>query len=308
MKRYFFLTLAAAVLSLISCSVTDNPSEVNEDNQVSVSFTADLSNGVTKALDDGDGAGIHADRCKLQVWWGNTLFFEKTVDVSSMTAKFENIILLKDQTYDFLFWADNKAGTYYVTDTLTKVSLKGSYVGGKDERDAFYAAVNGKTVSEGFSQTVELHRPFAQMNVITTDIPTLYKQFKDPLQFAALLPEKIGIKVTVPTVFNVKTGVASSPSELAYEAPIYTSPLRTDDGKKNTLSMDYLFAPSTEGNVVDVEFKAKNETSGLSDIRNKFTNIPLRRNYRTNIIGAHLTVVGEVKVEIVPTWDGEIDK
>jgi len=293
---------------MVSCNKDNSSGSINKSGeQVSVSFIADLREGVTKAVDDGDGAGINADQCKLQIWMGNVLSFEKTVPVSSFEAKFENIILMKNQKYDFLFWADNHAGAYYVTDTLTKVSLKGSYIGGDDRRDAFYASVNDTTFEDGFSQEVILHRPFAQLNVIATNIPDLYEQFPDISQLASVLPDKIGVKVTVPTIFNVKTGVASVPAELSYVSSMYTSPIRTDSGSRNTLSMDYFLA-TPEGNLVDVGFSAGYRTSDHSDISYSFTNVPLRRNYRTNIIGSFISVQGEVTVVVSPMWTGTIEK
>ena len=305
MKKTFLL-LASAALLFAGCAKEQIAGPEGNGETVAVSFTAALSDGA-KASFDNDGAGIYADQCKLQVWWGGKLFYEATAPVSSLKAKFENIVLVKDQTYDFLFWADNAAGAYYVTTDLKTVGLSGTYVGGDDKRDAFYAALTDKTVTETFSQTVELYRPFAQLNVITTDIPDLRAQITDDDLFAAVVPETVELTVNVPTVFNVKTGEASGNADITYSAPVYTNPYKTTAAAKNTLSMDYLLAPAAEGNVVEVKFSAKNETSGLADIDYTFSNIPLRRNYRTNVLGALITVKGTVNVEIKPAWLGETD-
>lgn len=307
MKKILF-ALASLSLLLAGCAKEQLKDSSANEETVSVNLTAALSDvAATRASFDNDGNGIYADQCKLQVWWGDKLFYETTAPVSELKAKFENIVLVKDQTYDFLFWADNTAGAYYETTDLKAVSLSGTYVGGNDKRDAFYAALPGKTVTETFSQDVPLYRPFAQLNVITTDIPALRAQITDDNLFAASVPEKVSFTVTVPTVFNVKTGVASTPAEITYTAPVYTNPYKTTAGAKNTLSMDYLLAPATEGNVVEVGFSAKNETSSLADIDYTFSNIPLRRNYRTNVLGDLITVRGTVNVEIKPAWLGESD-
>lgn len=308
MKKILF-ALASLSLLLAGCAKEQLKDSPANEETVSVNLTAALSDvAATRASFDGDGAGVYADQCLLQVWWNGKLFLEKTAPVSDLKAKFENVILIKDQTYDFLFWADNAAGAYYDTDTLMKVKITDTYVGCTDKRDAFYAAIPGKTVTETFSQDVKLYRPFAQLNVITTDIPALRAQITDNALFAASVPEKVKVSVTAPTVFNVKTGTSSEPRELTYTAPVYTKPYKTTTGAKNTLSMDYFLAPSTEGNLVEVKFSAKNETSGLADINYTFSNIPLRRNYRTNITGALITVIGTVNVEIKPLWTGEYDE
>lgn len=301
MKKSLLLVAFGALL-LAGCTKEQTVAPAEQET-VAVSFTAALFNGATtKASFDNDGAGIYTDQCKLQIWWGDKLFLEKTVTVSELKAEFKDIILVKDQTYDFLFWADNAAGAYYETSDLRAVTLTGDYAGGNDKRDAFYAALPGKAVTETFSEDVSLYRPFAQLNVITTDIPELRAQITDDELFAASVPEKVSLKVNVPTVFNVKTGDASESKELTYTAPAYTNPYETASGSKNTLSMDYLLAPAEEGNVVEVTFSAKNETSGLADIDYVFSNIPLCRNYRTNVLGALITVKGTVNVEIEPDW------
>ena len=298
--------IVASLLVLASCSKSGEAGFPGKE-KVSVSFTASLAEyGSTKALFDNDGAGIHADRCRLQVWSEDKLFYEETAAVNDFKAIFEDLVLVKDQVYDFLFWADNTSGAYYVTDNLNEVKLSGTYVGGNDKRDAFYAAIVGKTVVETFSQEVELHRPFAQLNVITTDIPAIRAQITEDNRFADSVPEKVSLALTAPTVFNVRTGAVSEPGDITYTAPVYTNPYKTTAEARNTLSMDYLFAPTEDGSVVDVKFSAKfpsrGGAAGFADIDYSFSNVPLRRNYRTNISGALITVTGKVNIEIKPAW------
>lgn len=295
--------LAAALMLLASCSKSDVASNQSGD-EVSVSFTAYLvDENATKASGDGDGVGAFVDQCRLQVWKGEELYIEEVVPVKSLTARFDDIVLHVGDVYDFLFWADNRVGAYYRTDNLTKVTLTGSYVGGKDSRDAFYASMLNKTIVETFAQKVELHRPFGQLNVITNDIPVLNEQIPAGRQITSSIPDKVMLKVTAPSVFDVRTGIASLPKDLSYSAPLYSSPLKTESGALNTMTMDYLFAPVEEGHVIDVQFSAQNKTSGLANIDYTFTNIPLRRNCRTNVIGSLITAVGTVTVEIKPGWN-----
>jgi len=302
MKKLFFFIATAAML-LSGCAKEKFQNGPKGDS-VTVSFYAQMVNEATKAVIDNDGNGVNADQCKLQIWWKDVLYFEKVVPVTSYTAEFKDLVLIKDQTYDFLFWADNAAGAYYNTEDLHAVALTSTYVGCDDARDAFFKAETW-TVSEAFSKTVELRRPFAQLNVITRDIPGIYDMLKTKSDLDKVTPEKVAVKVTAPSVFNVKTGEATTDIEFDYEAAVYTNPYKTDSGKENTLSMDYFYAPATDGNIVDVYFAAKNATSGLVDIEYNWSNIPLRRNYRTNIVGNLLTKTGSIQVIVVPEWDGE---
>jgi len=307
MRKPLFV-LIAVLFPLTSC-VKWEAETLPRGEEVSVSFVTSLDvKGGVKAAADMDGTGVFADQCKLQVWCGDAMTFEKTVPVNNLKATFEHIVLVKGQKYDFLFWADNKEGAYYQTDNLKNVRLSGDHIGCNESRDAFYASAVDMTPDEAFSETIILHRPFAQLNLIATDYPDVYKMFPDPAKFASLTPDKVGLKLTVPTVFNVKTGKASNPEEVSYVAPVYTKTPKTGEGDRNTLLMDYLYAPSEEGNVVDIEFSAYNDNSGLTKISHSLTNVPLRRNYRTNIVGPLVTVVDDVKVEVVASWNGEVEK
>jgi len=302
MKKLFAI-LSVVALVLTGCAKEKFQNGPKGDS-VKVSISAQMVNEATKAVIDDDGKGVNADQCKLQIWWGDVLYFEKVVPVSAYKAEFKDIVLVKDQTYDFLFWADNTNGAYYNTEDLHAVAINGTYVGNDDARDAFFKAETW-TVETAFSKTVELRRPFAQLNVITKDIPSIYDMLPNKDNFSKVVPEKVAVKVTAPSVFNVKTGDASTDVEFTYETAVYTNPYKTEAGKENTLSMDYFYAPATDGNIVDVYFAAKNETSGLVAIEYNWSNIPLRRNYRTNIVGNLLSKVGSIEVIVVPEWEGE---
>lgn len=307
--KNLYLFLAAATMLLSGCAKEKLQQNTSGDT-VTVNLCAKMVNqSTTRAAIDDDGNGVNADQCKLQIWWGDVLYFEKTATVTDFTASFNDIVLVKDQKYDFLFWADNATGNYYDTKDLHSVALNGDYVGCDDKRDAFFNAIIQKPVTNAFSETVELRRPFAQLNVITKDIPSMYEQLPgDKSSFSKIVPDKVNVTVTAPSVFNVADSTASVDKEFTYEAAVYTSPYKTDAGKLNTLSMDYFYAPAEEGNVVEVKFTAKNTTSATFEpINYTWNNIPLRRNWRTNIMGNLLTKTGQIDVIIVPAWDGEKD-
>ena len=64
--------------------------------------------------------------------------------------------------------------------------------------------------------------------------------------------------------------------------------------------MDYILASKNQQDVKDVELTAKKNSTVLNT--QTFSNIPLQRNYRTNIKGNLLTTTGVFTVETAPVW------
>ena len=310
--------MAAAVLALVSCQKEASVADGNTGDGISASFTVDIPVGdSTKAAADGDGAAASVNRCLMQVWWkstaGDKLILEKSAAVTDLKAEFKNITLIKDQDYDFLFWADSAAvdaggfsDLYYTTTDLHEVSIKGSYKANDDRRDAFFAAKAMTDVTTTFSETVKLYRPFAQLNIITTDAKAIYDQLPATdrdARFAEMMPDSTLVKFSAPSKFNVLTGkTVGGNVDFGVKVAVYKTPDATKDA--NSLTMDYIFAPEAESSVNTISFKATN-VSGMKDVSRTFTNIPIQRNWRTNIKGKILSTTGEFNVEVVPAWDGE---
>jgi len=300
--------VAFALILLNSCS-KEQPAAGS--SSVTGSFIVNF-NEATKASFDGDGAAANVNRCKLQIWWEGKKYAEEIVSTKVVqgvvTAEFNHLILLKDQEYTFLFWADKVLDTttvagraadlYYNTADLNGVTIDNTtYSGNDDARDAFVKCVK-KTVSATFSEHVVLKRPFAQLNVITTDTQAFHDQVGDDI-FAYMFPAKFDISFPAPTKYNVATEeVSDDKTFTVVDLPVY-GVLSTTEGKQ-TLTMDYILAPKEDYDVVDVTWSAKNP---VSPITYTFTNVPLRRNYRTNIIGKLLTREGNWTVLVDPEWD-----
>ena len=79
--------------------------------------------------------------------------------------------LVKDQTYNFVFWAQTpESGYYTISNTDGLKTITADYTTHKDandeNRDAFFA-VETLTVSGSVAKEVKLTRPFAQINIAT---------------------------------------------------------------------------------------------------------------------------------------------
>ena len=100
---------------------------------------------------------------------------------------------------------------------------------------------------------------------------------------------------SLPTTFNALTGEVSGSTEVTYTA----TELAKNDG---TISMDFLWADDSEAALSDFTMTFYNDGTEICT-NDAFTNIPIRRNYRTNVSGNLLTKQGTISVTIDPEFD-----
>ena len=266
------------------------------DGATSQTITVTIPQGMqTRATAADFGNGAKVDRCLLQIYRSGTTpakygeqqsaTVQKGTD-GKLTATF-NLRLVASQTYDFVFWADCSTGDHYNTDDLTNITVKGNYAGNNDEFDAFTGALLDYQVKGAFSENITLRRPFGQLNVKTLDMAAI----PDP----TLKPTKVKVAFTaVPTSFNAKKGEIGA----ATAAVEYTADVLSADGD---LTVDYIWAPVEEATLADFSMTFLNGTTEIST-NGDFKNIPIRRNYRTNVSGNLLTKQGTFNVTIDPEF------
>ena len=97
------------------------------------------------------------------------------------------------------------------------------------------------------------------------------------------------------TTFNALTGEVSGSADVTYTA----EELAKADG---TISMDFLWATDTEAALSDFSMTFLNNSTEICT-NDAFTNIPIRRNYRTNVSGNLLTKQGTINVTIDPEFE-----
>lgn len=304
----FFKYLVLPVLLLCSCSKIDlrTSGGCPGIEVFAVNVAVPGPGTLTKAAIDGDGSGEHADRCRLQVWKDDSLKYDRTVAVDGLKATFDDVFLRDADDAMFLFWADNAAGDYYLTDTLTRVRLDRPYMGCDDARDAFCRSLTGAELRDLDGAPVMLERPFGQVNVITTDIGSLYDRLNDDSRsmFDCIVPDSVTLQFRMPSTYDVATCEASDTVSVRYDSPLYTRALSKRPGDLNTISMDYIFASDAEATLKD--FSLVLHGDDIQDISRVFTNVPIRRNWRTNIMGDILTGMTSFKVTVAEDWDGEL--
>ena len=298
MKRVLYLLTAAAMLfGAASCQREILPDGVTGD--VNVRFNVELPAGVsTKAIADGTNVDI--------LYY--EIYNDKMVRLASGTKErtsektFEfDLTLVSDQTYNFLFWAHVDGKDFYdLTGGLQAVKVNYTYTDDEgnvkpypanDESRAAFFAKETFTVTESFKATVELKRPFAQLNFGTSTL-------KSDLSENDVLVS--GSKVTVSsaaTVFNVAAGVGSVPTtaEVVFDAAaIPSDPKMLEVAGKNYyyLSMNYFLVDGEKNNV---EVTAELATD-FGTVTREVVEVPVAENHRTNIVGDLLFNKADLKI------------
>lgn len=297
MKKYLFiLTLAAALLC--GCSKLAPVHET-----VCASFDVSMDE-YTKATADGDGAAANVNRCILQIWKGNEIYRTefRTAPAGTREFSFKGVVLNPEDSYDFLFWADCGTETgedlYYSTESLKNVKMLHPDNGNDDAMDAFCNHLSDCRIDAEYETRLILHRPLAQLNIITRDLPAIAGM----ALAEEFVPKSVSYSYCGCTCFDVREGlVLGEPvSVLVEDAPVYGNVM--EDGAC-TLAMTYIFPSAGESvSAVDVKVMSVNDAV----ISASCDNVPLKANYRTNIIGNLLTAEGEFSVSLSPMFDGEI--
>lgn len=300
MYKNLLKSIAFAALALVAGACAKDNEKL--EGPSTVTFEVSTPEIATKAIGD----GMTATKLYYQVFDadGNVIdglgVQSKDLVSGKTSVSFQ---LIKDQTYNFVFWAQTaEAGYYTVTDLRT---ITANYEGknSNDENfDAFFAVEKAITINGPITKTVTLKRPFAQINVATTGVLKAGETTVN-VDFTGAT-SAVTVK-GVPTVFSPLTDELSSPvNALQFASAAIPEGNFAVTGSTETykyLAVNYVFAP-VDGTVYDVE--AALNVAG-KDVTVKVPSVPAKRNYRTNIYGNLLTTTADFNVVIDPGFAGD---
>lgn len=285
--------MSALILASGSCQkeVTDGI----DDGGVKVSFTVRADNESTRAIADASNIDIlHWEIYPENVETAAEPLAEGSVKDTDGDGEFSlDLSLILDQTYHFIFWAqvDREQGEeHYDVSDLRKVGIK-SYADelANDESRAAFFAYKEIHVSGSIDETITLYRPFSQLNLGTETYDVSSLNLTQALKVNHSEITAYGIADT----FNTLTGEGEGSQDVHFQKAVTPNGDRDAAEKildvNNTtyywLGMNYLIVNGNADNVkVDMTFHT---THGNVDI--SIDNVPVRENYRTNIIGDLLT-------------------
>ena len=297
-KILFFGAMAAMLLGTASCS---DENVMGEDGNVC--FQIELPGALeSRVISDGETA--KALTVAVYDENGNELSAlkkEVTMQDKHATVTFN---LVRGKKYSFAFWAQAPDASCYTFSTATgEVAINYSGDCNDENRDAFYAYREPQVVDGTIHETIKLYRPFAQLNYIATD----YAEGKA----AGFDVDKSTVTVkNAATSFNLKTGEpGAETTEVTFamanrpDEPVKF--LQAPEGTTYTwMAMNYFIVPDNEAMIETSLTLNDGETPVVENMA--VSNVPVKKNHRTNIIGAFMTTQAIFDIEVIPFYD-EVD-
>ena len=323
MKKSLFLAVAAVTALFSACSNDEVASSANDSNVVNVSFNASFDQVMPTRGVSGESDGTAATKLYVAVYNKDNQLIKaiskigvdgsqavETVSNKQATVSFQ---LVKGQTYNFVFWAQNPNATadaVVFNPETGKVSVDYTKIKANDESlDAFTAHVNNLTVTGAIAQDVTLKRPWAQVNYGSAQADW------DAAVAAGITVAKS--KVTVNNVYktlNALTGEVEGTAETAdialaantIPASATTSRTLTVSGTNyKYIGLNYLLVGNEgEQSLIKADLEIQKESGEVINALT-FSNVPVQRNYRTNIVGNLLTSQVQFNITIDNNYDDD---
>ena len=291
MKKILFGLSAFTMLFATSCQ-KDVAFDTNVEESAVVSFNIDTPDLATRAYSDGTTATV----LQYAVYdaAGEELTDLTVTDATINGSTTVNLQLTTGNTYSVIFWAAAPNAPYtvdFANKTMSVVDYT-TAVSNDENRDAFYK-YHTFTVKGAQTETIELRRPFAQLNIGTADYAASTS--------AGYTPTKSAVTVkNVCSTLNLADGTVGGSAEVTFGSATIPTTETFPVAGYEYLAMNYLLV-GAEKSVVDIEFTysdanndAKTRTVG---------SVPVQRNYRTNIYGNLLTSDVDINVEIKPDYN-----
>ena len=294
MKK-LFLVLAAA-FAMVACQTDINEVGVVADGVAAVEF--EVGAPQMRSYSDGSSATV----LQYAVYDANGDILPElkgSQEIHGSTTV--SLELAKNKTYSVIFWAAAPISPYTFVPAEKKVTVNYNNAACNDEsRDAFYAYLPFE-VTGAATLSVELRRPFAQLNVGATDLAAALKSGFKPVQSA----------LKVKNVFSTLNLVDGSATDNVEEVTFGTANIPSNEtfpvaGDANTtytyMAMSYVLVGKDKASY-DVVYTIKAEDNTV--ITNTIGAVPMQANYRTNIYGKLLTSTTDINVEIKPGYSDD---
>ena len=269
------------------------------EGDTNVTFEVSTGDIATRAIADASNISVlHWELYGSDIRTAKAPYGEGTVTETDGDKKFTvNLRLVADQDYNIVFWAETEHGvTHYETSDLRNVKIKtyGDENANDESRAAFFAVHNFQTENGvNVNEQVTLYRPFAQINLGTTT----YETSLNMVNGGKVAVNSTEMTVTsIANVFNTLDGVGVAEN---FDGQVTFKAAATPNGEADKtqkllevngetyywIGMNYLIV---EGNsdAIDVDVTLN---TNMGTVEHSINNVPVKENYRTNILGDFLT-------------------
>jgi len=303
-KVLTFLTLAAALVAVSCAKEQEDPSV----GKATVTFTVDAGQIVTRAV-----SGTHGDATRLRVgvYHKNGTEYKYLSDLAQSREVISwpttvSLELAKNETYKLVFWADEGTDAYTIDWTNgTVVETATTIAGNLINRDAYYKLVELTTTGAASGEAITLVRPLAQVNVGTSDLAS----YKAAAAYDGNVETQVVISGVAPGL-NLLTGAATSgeTKTLTFSyANNLGATLVSDSKNYDYMALNYILCPADATLTAAVSLRKENVTT---ETINDFTvsYMPVKQNYRTNIVGKLLTGTVYYTVDVDTNFINDLNK
>lgn len=304
MKKLFaYVSAVIFAVNVVSCQ----KASVVKPGEGNVTFSIQTPGVATKAIGDGTNVNVvyyeiykAEDNHKNSIN-GGTPLIDGTAEVTTKIVQNETVTsatlsfnLLEDQDYVALFWAQVDGKPYYNVEDLRAVTVNyvdqngDAYLANEEARAAF-CQVHEFSTAAAYSETVRLERPFAQLNLGTT-LESLDKDYRIELQESKIEVKGVG------TTYNVaKMTTAGTRADVVFDfAAVPSQTLEVSSVEYAYAGMNYFLVPA-DASTVELDYYIKTD---VGTVHRAVSQVPVMKNYRTNIIGNLLTTTAQLEIVI----------
>lgn len=303
MRKLLLSVLMGIVVLAAGCGRNLDPTCGQK--EVDVSFDMDATQSATKAYGDGMTVNtVHVYAYLVDPATGSLAYIDptshgencpsQTLSMTSGKASYSTR-LVTGQKYVIVFWADYQSADYvspYTYDNATHtISVEdhnhqvNAAPANDEHRDAFYAVETIAVSGAIGGRTVQLKRPFAQVNIGVTD-QVMSKAASKGIFFKDLSVAFSNVASRIDLVTGEVYRDVPGDAHADYVTFRASSPLdqkfMVGGVEYNLISMNYVLVDQNEEGTV-----ARN-ISLLSDginFKRQFSDVTLRANHKTNIVG-----------------------
>jgi len=276
---------AAVMFGAVACSQYDEQ-EVVEGQEVTTTFSIGLEDLGTRLAGDSGmidkvAWGIYDHQADGK---GRFLLAHSSAGQGNAPADFDGekaeikVTLFTGKKYDLVFFGYCSANNAYTIDwEKRELNVNYSDLANLEARDAFFHIENEFVA--GKNKTFTLTRPFAQLNVGQS------MEDYDAMQLTNNYIEKSSVTAKAYTTMNL---IDASVSNLV-DVELTVNNVLNEDLEVNSvgykhIAMNYLLVNAKEV-VNEVAFKFVENGPTYTEFERTYYNVPLQRNYRTNILG-----------------------
>ena len=284
MNKNLFKTFAIAAMAVLAGACAKEQVGSADGETVEMTFNVDVPETTITTKGLSDSKDVNEVICQVFLSSEHKLLESKTVDFVDGKAKV-SFSLVKGQKYDFAFWAQVKGTGYYDTSNLSAVKIDYSKEKTKANdatRVAFFRVETGKKAIAK-SDKVTLTRAFAQVNfggILDTTRPDAIKGVSQSKITMTNLASTIDL-------FNTNTiaGFTGNVEKVTFDKnPVISGEkLNVNGTDYQYFATVYVPAPSADKILTDAVASLWLDSGFSVDV--KAPNVPIKRNYRTNILG-----------------------